>query len=70
MPPERSSFARWRAVALAAGEGADLALLVGALEVEAGRVGARVHLPVADLDVVVAAGDLLPDRRLGVERVA
>ena len=39
------------AVALAAGERADLRLLVGALEVEAGRVLARVDLAVADLDV-------------------
>ena len=58
------------AVALAAGEHADLALLVGALEVEAAHVRARVHLAVADLDDVVAVGDLLPDRLVGVERVA
>jgi hypothetical protein len=58
------------AVALAAGQGAHLALLVGPAEVEAGRVGARVHLALADLDVVVAVRDLLPDGLLGVERVA
>jgi hypothetical protein len=58
------------AVALAAGELADLLLLVGALEVEARDVGARVHLAVADLDLVRAAGDLLPDGLVGVERVA
>src|SRR5215213_9210477 len=58
------------AVALAAGELADLLLLVGLAEVEARDVLARVHLAVADLDVVVAAGDLLPDRLVRVERVA
>ena len=35
-----------------------------------GDVGARVDLPLADLDLVVAAGDLLPDGLVGVERVA
>ena len=47
-----------------------VALLVGALEVEARHVRARVHLPLADLDLVVAAGDLLPDGLGRVERVA
>ena len=50
------------AVALAAREHADLALLVGALEVEAGDVGARVDLAVADLDVLVAARRSPPRR--------
>ena len=49
------------AVALAARERPDLPLLLGALEVEPGAVGARRHLPLAQLDLVLAAGDLLPD---------
>src|SRR3954453_14086124 len=58
------------AVAHAAAQRPDLLLLVGALEVEARAVGARVHLAVAHLDLVHAAGDLLPDGLVGVERVA
>ena len=50
------------AVAFAAGENADFFLLVGAGEVEAGDVGAGVHLAAAHLERVVAAGDFL-DRR-------
>ena len=42
-------------VALAAGQVADALLLVGALEVEAGDVGAAVDLAVADLQVVDAS---------------
>ena len=50
------------AVALAAGEHADLLLLVGALEVEAADVGPAVDLLVAELhEVGGAAGDLLVD---------
>jgi hypothetical protein len=58
------------AVALAAREVADELLLVGALEVEARHVRAAVDLAVADLDHVVAAGDLLVDGLVGVEVVA
>ena len=70
LPPRAQQLGQVHAVALAAGELADLLLLVGALEVEAGHVGARVHLAVADLDLVLAAGDLLPDGLVGVQRVA
>ena len=49
---------------------ADALLLVGALEVEAGRVLARVDHALADLDLVVAVGDLLPHGLRRVERVA
>ena len=42
-------------VALAARERADLALLVGAFEVEARDVGARAHLAVTDVDELLAA---------------
>ena len=49
---------------------ADLLLLVGALEVERGDVGARRDLAPADLDALVALADLLEDGLVGVERVA
>ena len=58
------------AVALAARELADLLLLVGALEVEAGDVGAAVDGPVAERDLIGAARDLLPDGLGRVEVVA
>ena len=58
------------AVALAARQHADLLLLVAALEVEGRAIGARVDLALAEVDHVVAAGDLLPDGLLVVERVA
>jgi hypothetical protein len=57
-------------VALAARERADLLLLVAALEVEGRAIGARVHLVLAELDDVVAAGDLLPDGLVRIERIA
>src|SRR5690606_41620237 len=57
-------------VAHAAGDDADLLLLVRAAEVERGHVGPPVHLPGADLQPVLAPGDLLVDRPLGVERLA
>ena len=56
-----------QAVALTAGEHAGLLLLVRALEAERGHVGARGHLDVADLDVVQAVRDDLPQRLLGVD---
>src|SRR5262249_5089190 len=55
------------AVPLAAREVRDPLLLVGALEVEPARVLARVDLALAELDRVVPAADLLPDRARGVE---
>jgi hypothetical protein len=57
-------------VALAARERADLLLLVAALEVEGRAIGARVHLVLAELDDVVAAGDFLPDGLVAIERIA
>src|SRR5579875_928702 len=59
-----------QAVALATGQPAHLLLLVGALEVESGDVGAAVDPALSELDLLLAAGDLLPDRLLVVERVA
>src|SRR5262249_61806178 len=57
------------AVALAAGQGPDLFLLVGTLEVERSAIGARIHFLLAEKDHVVAVGNLFPDRLLAVERV-
>src|SRR5688572_11175558 len=56
-------------VALAARELPDVLLLLVAPEVEAPDVAARGGLVIADLDDVLAAGDLLPDGLRVVERV-
>src|SRR5262249_60281763 len=56
-------------IALAARELADALLLVAALEVERGDVGARLELPAADVEHVLAARDLLPHRLLAFEGV-
>ena len=58
------------AVALAAGELADLLLLVGAAEIEERAIGAARHLAAAEIDLVLPAGDLLPHRVAGAEGVA
>ena len=58
------------AVALAARQGADLALLLRALEVEPGDVGARRDLRLPIVDLVLAAGDLFPDALVRRQRVA
>ncbi len=58
------------AIALAARQGADLPLLLRPLEVEPGDVGTRGDRPLADHQLVLAAGDLLPDALVGRERVA
>jgi hypothetical protein len=70
LPPDLQHLGQMHAVALAAREVADLLLLVAALEVERRAVGAAVHLVLAELDHLVAAGDLLPDGLVRVERVA
>src|SRR5262249_5193901 len=57
------------AVSLAAGELADLLLLVGPLEVERGDIGPRGDLPLAERHLVEASGDLLEDGVLGVQGV-
>src|SRR3954452_14092751 len=49
------------AVALAAGKGVELLLLVGAGEAEAGDVGPAVDLDVAELELFRLAADRLPD---------
>src|SRR5579863_2108147 len=58
------------AVSLAARERADLLLLIGALEVERRTIGARIDLALAELELVEAAGNLLPNGLLAVEGVA
>src|SRR5438477_120693 len=63
-------LAEMHAVALATGKVPDLLLLVRPTEVERRRVGARVATAVADLDVLLSAGDLFPDRLRRIERVA
>src|SRR6266567_3020608 len=57
-------------VPLAARQGGNLLLLVGALEVEVGAIRARIHLALAQQDNVLPARDFLPDVLLAVERVA
>ena len=58
------------AVALAPREIAHLLLLIGALEVERGHVGARGHLARAELEQLGAARDLLPHVLVRIEAVA
>jgi hypothetical protein len=58
------------AVALAARQVADLLLLVAAAEVERRAIGAAVHLVLAELDHLGAAGNFLPDGLVRIERVA
>ena len=59
-----------QAAAFTARQRADQLLLVGALEVEAADVGARLDLHLADGDDVAAAGHFLPDVLVAVQRVA
>src|SRR5262249_34372353 len=58
------------AVALAARHVLDALLLIGAREIERRRVSARVDLALAELDLIEAARDLLPDGLATLERVA
>src|SRR3954451_16392648 len=58
------------AVALAAGELADLFLLVRAAEIEQRAIGAAGDLAAAEIDLVATVGNLLPDRVVGAERIA
>src|ERR1700730_1928610 len=57
-------------VALAARELPDLFLLIGAAEVEQRAVGAAGDLAAAEVDLLLPAGNLLPHRVAGAERVA
>src|SRR5690242_20357104 len=58
------------AVAFSAGERSDLPLLRAPFEVEPRDVSARCDLLFTELDLVVAAGDFLPDGLVAVERIA
>src|SRR6516162_7368069 len=58
------------AVTLAAGELPHFFLLIGALEIERRAIGARVHLALAELELIEPAGNLLPYCLLAVERIA
>src|SRR6202521_176413 len=57
------------AIPLTARQASDLALLRRPFEVEPRDVRARGDLPLAQLDLVASAGDLLPDGLAGVERL-
>ena len=70
LQPRRKQLGQVHAVALAAGEGADFFLLVGAREVEAGDVRPRVDLAAAHFERVVAAGDFFVHGLVGDQRVA
>jgi hypothetical protein len=56
-------------VAFAARELANQLLLVGAPKVEAGAVGAAVHLARAQLDGLIPVGDLLVDGAFAIEMI-
>src|SRR6185369_12321910 len=58
------------AIPFAARQRADFALLLRALEVEPRDVGAGRDLALADLELVLPAADLLPDRVVRIERIA
>ena len=70
MAPFLQHLGEMHAVALAARELADLLLLVGAAEVEQRAIGAAGDLAAAEIDLVLPAGDLLPHRVVGAERIA
>src|SRR5690606_42014675 len=57
-------------IALAARERADLTLLIAAAEVEPRDVGARVDRALAELNLVVAARDLVEHGAMGRQRLA
>src|SRR4051794_40316726 len=57
------------AVALAARQLPDLLLLVGALEIEGAAIGARIDLALAEIDHLVAAGNLFPHGFPSFERI-
>ena len=58
------------AVALAAGKLADLALLVGALEIEARDIAARSNLALAEHQELCPAGDFLENGLAAIQGVA
>src|SRR5579864_8834721 len=66
----RQHFGEMDTVAFPARELADLLLLVGSLEVEAGDVGPSVELAAPDHDPVLTFGDLFVDGFVGIEGIA
>src|SRR5579864_5160351 len=58
------------AIALAARKLTDFLLLIAAFEIEGADIGAARHGALAELENVEPAGDFLPHRLLGIERVA
>ena len=65
LQPRFSSFARCTRLRSPPESDPDLALLVAPVEVEPRAVGARVDRPLPERHLVLAAGDLLPDRLVG-----
>src|SRR5579885_1993697 len=57
-------------VALAARELGDILLLIGPLEGEGRRIGARIDLALTEVKHLLAARDFFPDGLLAIERVA
>src|SRR3569833_701193 len=57
-------------VAFTTRQRADLLLLVAALEVERRAIAARVHFLLAEQDLLIAAGDLLPHGLAAIQRIA
>src|SRR3989454_179810 len=70
VPAGTQELREMHAVALAAGEVADLLLLIRAAEIERRRVRACVPCPRTDEDVLLATGDLFPHILFRVERVS
>src|SRR5437016_3394991 len=58
------------AVALTARQRADLLLLIGAREIQASDVGARIDQPIAELNLILSIADLFPNRLVRVEHIA
>ena len=58
------------AIALTAGEHADLLLLVGTLEVERAAIGPGIDFALAEIEDFVSARDLLVQGLVGIQRVA
>src|SRR5579883_1043102 len=58
------------AVALTARKLADFLLLISAFEIEGRCIGARIDLALAEINYLIAAGNLFPNGLLGVVRIA
>ena len=58
------------AVSFPSGEHRHLFLLIGPGEIEAGHIGARIYLPLAELNGIISAGNDLPDGLVRIEDIA